>query len=405
MIDSVVIVGLFLVAAAALHLVSIAVAAIRLRRAHHPLSPLREAPPVTVLRPACGIENHLEMTLRSAFELDYPDFEVVFCVASAGDPVIRLIEELMADYPGIPSRLMIGDDPISINPKLNNLVKGWRAARHEWILMADSNVLLPADYLARLVARWAEDGTGLVCSPPTGFLPESFAAELECAFLNTHQARWQIAADAVGFGFAQGKTMLWRRQDLDAAGGIAALARIPAEDAAATKLTRASGRSVRLIDQTAAQPLGRRSVAEVWHRQLRWARLRRATFPAIFLPELLAGGFLPLAAAAYLTIAGVLPLAGFLLLFAAWYGAEIALARLAGWPLSTRTAAALVLRDLLFPAVWIMAWTGNRFVWRGTAMDMAAAEAGPSRWWSLYDVLAGYARTAMNLKTSAKDAS
>ena len=69
-------------------------------------------------------------------------------------------------------------------------------------------------------------------------MPRGFWAELECAFLNTYQARWQYAADSLGHGFAQGKTMLVRRRDLAQAGGIQALAEEIAEDAAATKLVR-----------------------------------------------------------------------------------------------------------------------------------------------------------------------
>ena len=53
------------------------------------------------------------------------------------DPVIPLIRRLMAEHPKVPARLLVGDDRISINPKLNNLVKGWNAADHDWIVMAD----------------------------------------------------------------------------------------------------------------------------------------------------------------------------------------------------------------------------------------------------------------------------
>jgi cellulose synthase/poly-beta-1,6-N-acetylglucosamine synthase-like glycosyltransferase len=156
------------------------------------------------------------------------------------------------------------------------VLKGWRAARHDWIVIADSNVLMPRDYIERLFASWRAD-TGLVASPPIGCRPQGLWAELECAFLNTYQARWQYLADALGFGFAQGKTMLWRRADLERAGGIAALAREVAEDAASTKVVRSAGLKVRLVDRPFPQPLGYRSAAEVWSRQLRWARLRRAS--------------------------------------------------------------------------------------------------------------------------------
>ena len=120
------------------------------------------------------------------------------------------------------------------------MVKGWKAARYEWVIIADSNVLMPADYIQRLLARWRPD-TGIVCSPPIGSRPESFAAEIECAFLNTYQARWQYAGESSGYGFAQGKTMLWRRDILERGGGIEALGAEIAEDAAATKLVRGAG--------------------------------------------------------------------------------------------------------------------------------------------------------------------
>ena len=90
-------------------------------------------------------------------------------------------------------------------------------------MFADSNVLMPRDYIQRLFASWRAD-TGLVASPPAGCRPEGIWAELECAFLNTYQARWQYLIDSLGRGFAQGKTMLWRRTDLEGAGGIEALA-------------------------------------------------------------------------------------------------------------------------------------------------------------------------------------
>ena len=277
--------GFFLVATTGVHLASLAVAALRLRRAAPATARgFTDLPPVSLVRPLCGIDNFATDTLRSTFELNYPRYEILFCVASAKDPVIPLIELLMAGQPEADARLLIGDERASNNPKLNNVLKGWRAARYDWIVLADSNVLMPPDYLKRLFASWRAD-TGLVASPPIGSQPQSVWAELECAFLNTYQARWQYIADACGFGFAQGKTMLWRRADLDRAGGIEVLAREVAEDAAATKVVRDAGRKVQLVDRPFPQPLGYRTAAEVWHRQVRWARLRRASFFAISFPR------------------------------------------------------------------------------------------------------------------------
>ncbi len=128
-----------------------------------------------------------------------------------------------------------------------------------------------------MFGTWAPD-TGLVSSPAIGSRPDGFWAELECAFLNTYQARWQCFADDVGMGFAQGKTMLYRRDLIEAAGGIRAFGTELAEDAASTKIVRRQGLRVRVVNRPFEQPLGRRTVTEVWRRQIRWARLRRDTF-------------------------------------------------------------------------------------------------------------------------------
>jgi ceramide glucosyltransferase len=322
------------------------------------------------VRPLCGIDNFAADTLASTFALDYPRCEILFCVASPHDPVVPLIETMLTEHASPGARLLIGGERVSNNPKLNNMLKGWRAASHDWIVLADANVLMPRDYIARLFACWRAD-TGLVASPPIGSRPQSVWAELECAFLNTYQARWQYVADAFGCGFAQGKTMLWRRADLNRAGGIEALAREVAEDAAATKIVRDAGCKVRLVDHPFAQPLGHRTAQAVWHRQLRWARLRRASFLAYFLPEVISGGALPMLA---LTVAapalGLSPSLSVVLLAAVWYGAETCLAVAVGWHVSARYPLLCLARDLLLPVLFFSALKGNDFVWRGNEMQV-----------------------------------
>jgi len=361
----------FCIATTATQFASIAVAVVRLRQgAARQSPPSPNLPPVSLVRPLCGIDNYAADTLTSTFALDYPHYEILFCVACANDPVVPFVEALMRRHPQPGARLLIGDERVNNNPKLNNVLKGWRAARHDWIVIADSNVLMPRDYLACLFGSWRAD-TGLVASPPIGCRPQGLWAELECAFLNTYQARWQYIADAFGFGFAQGKTMLWRRADLERAGGIEALANEVAEDAASTKIVRDAGLRVRLIDRPLGQPLGHRGAAEVWDRQVRWARLRRASFFAWFLPEALAGGALPLIVLACIAPAlGLPPLASVIALAALWYGSECLLAAAAGWHLSPLSPLYGLLRDCLLPVLFVSALRGDDFVWRGNEMQV-----------------------------------
>lgn len=359
------------IGATTIHIVSLIIAAIRLRRNSRAGRPCRdELPSVSLVRPLCGIDNYSRETLASTFALDYRRCEILFCVADAADTVVPLTESMIAQHAEAEARLLIGEDRISANPKLNNVLKGWRTAKHDWIVLADSNLLLPPDYIEQLFANWRDD-TGLVASPPIGAEPHGLWAELECAFLNTYQARWQYIADALGCGFAQGKTMLWRRGDLEQAGGIAMLANEVAEDAASTKIVRGAGRKVRLVDRPFPQPLGCRSAREVWHRQLRWARLRRASFFAYFLPEALSGGTLPM-----LTFALAAPALGLsatfsvIVLAVLWYGAETLLALAVGWHASWRYPLICLARDLLLPALFVGALFGDGFVWRGNAMQV-----------------------------------
>ena len=132
----------FVVLATTLHLASMAVAMIRCRPPRVPLAAAADGPPVSLVIPVCGLDNYSEATLQSAFLLDYPSYELIFCAARADEPAAPLVRRLIAEYPRIDARLLIGDDHQSPNPKLNNVVKGWRAATNDWIAIADSNILM-----------------------------------------------------------------------------------------------------------------------------------------------------------------------------------------------------------------------------------------------------------------------
>ena len=353
------------------NLASILLAALRLKPPRSMATPAGKTPPVSIVIPSRGVEPFTEETLERAFSLDWPRYELIFCVAHADDPVVRLINKAIARFPKVKARLLVGDDRVSANPKLNNCIKGWEAARHLWVILADSNVLMPRDYVQHLMAAWRPD-TGLVCSTPIGSRPDGFWAEVECAFLNTLQARWQYAGEALGLGFAQGKSMLWKKPMLDANGGIRALAAEIAEDAAATKLVNGLGLRVNLVASPFEQPLGQRRLAEIWSRQARWARLRRVTFPLFFVPEILTGVALPLLftlfAAAH---AGFSLPATALCVLALAYLPECALASAKGWHLSPRMVAAMIMRDMMLPAIWARGWLAGSVDWRGNAMTIS----------------------------------
>ncbi|MEY8882125.1 ceramide glucosyltransferase [Donghicola sp. XS_ASV15] len=363
-------------AAMALHLATVVLSGLRYLSAPKLPASSDELPALTLLRPVCGLDAFDEDTLRSSFHLDYPDYRIIFCAAQENDPACALVRRLIAENPQVPARLMVGETPLTGNPKINNMHKGYIAAETDHIVMADSNLMLPRDYLRQLVACWDDDRVGLITSPAAGNRADDLWSAVECAFLNTHQGRWQLAADAVGLGYAQGKTLYGKRSIIDAGGGLQALGRDLAEDVAMTKLIRGQDKTVRLTKQLFYQPIGKKSFAQVWARQLRWSLIRRQGFLHLFLLEMVQGPVLPLLICLGFIAAGALPGWTAFAYLALWYGSEWALARIAGWPASLRDVAAFVLRDALIPVIWAVTWTQKGLVWRGNTVSHPAK---PSR--------------------------
>jgi ceramide glucosyltransferase len=330
------------------------------------------SPPVSIVRTLCERDNHLGQTLASTFTIDYPDYEILFCAARETDGAVATARAVIAAHPDRAASLLIGEDRISSNPKLNNLAKGFAAARHDLLVFVDSNVLMPEDYLREMVGLWKAD-TGVVTAPPIGSHPETFWAEMECSYLNTYQGRWQLFANRLGIGYAHGKNMLLRKSLIDDAGGIRALAIQPAEDASVTKIARSQGLRIELSPRPFTQPLGRRTAREVWDRQVRWAKLRRRTFPIAFIAEPLSGSLVPLVSAGIVAAAAGASIPAVVGTMAvAWYGGEALLARTVGWHFRPISLVALAFRDLTLPFIWIAAWASDVFEWGGQEISTTA---------------------------------
>ena len=354
----------FVAIALAVHVVGTALAAFRLRgRDDVPLE-TAELPAVSLIRPVCGLSELEHATLASSFAQDHPRHEVIFCAERDDDPVVPWLRDQIAAHPGVAARLLVGALTSTGNPKVDNLAKGVAAARGDWLAMTDANLLLPPDYLRRLAAAQAP-GVGLVSAPAVGTAPQSLWGAVECAFLNTDQARWLTAGLVVGLGFAEGKTLYLSRDTLAAIGGLEALGRAVAEDLAASLGVRRAGLRVAHTRRLFAQPVGRRPLAAVWARQLRWERIRRRGAPLVFGFEALRGSAPVALALLALVVLGAAPGWSLAALAAGWWGTEWALARAMGWPHGPRDLLAMLLRDAMQPALWLAAWFGRGFDWHG----------------------------------------
>jgi ceramide glucosyltransferase len=335
-----------------------------LRRAA-PSSP-SSPPPVSVLKPLRGADPGLEANLETSFRLDYPEFEIVLGAADADDPALEVARRVAARHPHVPSRIVVDGRRVGLNPKVNNLANLLRRARHDLVLVSDTNIAVPRDYLRDLVAH-AQPEVGLVTSVFRGAPGRGLGARVEALQIDAFVAGGIAVAAATGRVCVVGKSMLFTRRDLGRIGGLRFLGRYLAEDQVCGEEMVRKGLRVAVAGCVIENRLGDLSVGAAVSRHLRWARIRRTVSPAAFAGEIL---LCPVALA--VVGAAVLQTPAALAMLVAAAAAKIGLDACAVAGLGGRLDAALplvsVVRDLGVAALWPVAWFGRTVRWRGRVL-------------------------------------
>lgn len=326
--------------------------------------------PITVLKPLKGLEPGLEANLRSFFSQNYPEFELIFCVADADDPCLPLVARLLDEHPRVRARLHVGSSETEVNPKICNLLPGYALARHELILISDSNVRVGPTHLREVVEKMGED-VGVVTAVIVGTEAVGIGARLEAVFLNTFHARWMQILYALGHPCVVGKTMLFRRSAMDRFGGLKCLGPFLAEDYMAGQIMRRLGLRTELVASPVPQPIGDSTFERFWMRHVRWGRLRRAQLPPSYYAEpfqsLLGSG---ICGAIAMAILGV-PLLPFVAMHILLWGlADFLLMNALGSPPRLATPAVWLLREALALPHWIHVGLGKTIDWRGRSMRL-----------------------------------
>jgi ceramide glucosyltransferase len=233
-------------------------------------------PPVSILKPLKGVDADLKENLRSLYRIEYPDFEVVLGTEDERDPALALAQRVAAEFPHIRSVILSSSAAIGFNPKVNNLSNLVLRARHPMLLISDSNVRVPGDYLKDLVAHRTRAGGGLVWSLFRGIQGRGLGGALEALQLNV-PVMGGVAAlmRFVKKPCCVGKSMLLHREELEAIGGFRFLGQFLAEDQVCAEELDRLGRPVTVSGNLIDNVLGRRTLKEFAGRHLRWARLRR----------------------------------------------------------------------------------------------------------------------------------
>lgn len=246
-------------------------------------------PPVSILKPLKGVDADLEHNLTAFFRLDYPAYEVVLGVEDGADPALAVARRVAAAHPGVAATIVCDHRRVGLNPKVNNLANLLGRARHELLLISDSNVAADPLLLRDMVARLSQPGVGLVTSQIRGVGAHGLGGALESVQLNAFVTGAVAAVTRIGRRVcAVGKSMLLRRSDLHRIGGFERLGRYLAEDQVCGEEVRALGLQVVVSSHPVDNVLGALDLRRFAARHLRWARIRRRIAPPWYVAEVLA---------------------------------------------------------------------------------------------------------------------
>jgi ceramide glucosyltransferase len=317
--------------------------------------------PISVLKPLAGLDLGLEENLRSFFTQEYGDYEILFAVRRRDDPAASLVEKLRSNYSEIQSKLVITGEPPYPNAKVYSLDCMLREARHEVVVMSDSDIRVRPDMLRNVAAEFSNPSVGLATCPYRAVAGRSIWSRLEAAGMDTEFWGGALVARMLeGMRFAVGPTIVARRAVLARIGGFDAVKDYLAEDFVMGQRAAEIGAGVILSSQVVEHHIGSEGWRKNFIHRLRWARSTRRSRPAGYVGQLFTNP-LPLALALGALQPDWWPAIAVTLVIRAPAARAVAVEALGArvnWLL-------LPWQDLLSFCFWVAGFFGNTISWRG----------------------------------------
>ena len=341
------------------------------------------APPVSILKPVRGVDCEAYENFASFCRLDYPEYEVIFAVAEPDDPVVPLIEKLQVDFPRCSVRLIKGVARMGANRKVNSLCRLVQEAKHNLVVMGDSDVRVATDYLRAVVPPFADSQVGVVtgfCRCVTG---GSIAADLQALGMYVDSAPGALVARMLEgrMHFAFGWTMATTKKHLSEIGGWEAMANYHSDDFELGDRIARRGYRVELMREPVWMVFPQETIGQYFRHELRWSiglkNVRPTAYPWMILTHGLPWALL---AAALAASAGWQGIAAAHLL--AYLVLRIGLAWTTGtWGLGDREAWKTLwlvpLRDAISFIVWVGAFFSEQILWRGLSYRVKNGQLFP----------------------------
>jgi ceramide glucosyltransferase len=321
-------------------------------------------PPITLMKPLAGLDDGLADNLRSFFDQDYPDFEILLAVADPDDPAAQVARSVMREFPRVTSTLAIAGESPAPNAKVFSLSMMFGMARHEIVVMADSDTRVDRTFLKAIAAEMSNERVGMVTCPYKAVAGNSLWSRMEAIGLNTEfLAGVLVARMLIGMDFALGPVIAVRKNLLEKIGGMRRLQNYLAEDFVMGNLMAASGYSVVLSSYKIEHRIGDQDFRTNLEHRLRWARSTRRSRPVGYVGQIFTNP-IPLALLLSLTAPGWYPLALAALSLRAVTAWVIA-SRILGEPLTGRQWMLVPIQDIISSITWLSGFFGSTVKWRG----------------------------------------
>ena len=320
--------------------------------------------PVSIFKPLFGADEGLEDNLRSFFEQDYPEFELLLAVNRETDFGAQVARKLMGEYPDVQAQLVVTGESPRPNGKVFSLQQMMRRARYDILIMADSDIRVTSEMTRVLASEIFNPAIGLVTCPYRAIPGASFWSNLEAIGMNTEFLGGVLVARLLsGMDFALGCTLAVRRNALEGIGGLEALENYLAEDFMMGKLIERSGRRVILSSYVIEHRIGSQKLAANVRHRLRWARSTRRSRPWGYVGEVFTNP-VPLALLMLATEPATWPFVVAICSFRAGAAFAVAVCVLKD-PLTKRAFYLVPLQDFFSFLTWVAGFFGNTIEWRG----------------------------------------
>jgi ceramide glucosyltransferase len=329
-----------------------------------------ELPPVTIFKPVHGMEERLEQNLESFFEQDYPNYEIIIGSRSEDDPAILLADKIRRRHPEVKTQIVISGPPEWPNAKVFTLDKMIALSRNDFFVISDSDVRVDRDFLRNMVPPLFDRKLGLVTCLYRGDPSADFWSLLEALGISVEMPSGVVTADMLeGIRFALGPAVAFRRDSLDAIGGIRETADYYSDDYVLGNKIWAAGYKVIFSHYFVHHVLTPRPFLRTLGDQLRWMKSTRHSRPlghlGTGLTFAMPFGLLGLIAAGALGEWRI----GIAFIAAALLNRIIQSIVVGWWLLRDRRALKLCwlypLRDLQGSGVWAASFLSHTFYWRG----------------------------------------